>query len=192
MAHKDKYRNFVELLKFEEAGVDYRILQSDRDSDVTILAPHGGAIERRTSEIARAIAGNNFNVYCFEGRKRHCNYATLHITSHHFDEPKCLALLQKSQTVVAVHGSGESGQRVFIGGRDATLVASIAERLRLAGYNVETEEHPHPGRDRMNICNRGGNHEGVQLELTKGLHRDLDVHHFAQAVRQAVASARMR
>jgi phage replication-related protein YjqB (UPF0714/DUF867 family) len=38
-----------------------------------VIAPHGGGIDQYTSDIARAIAGAEFNLYLFEGISRSGN-----------------------------------------------------------------------------------------------------------------------
>ena len=75
-----EYPNFAALNHAERQGVDFEIVCHPRPSPVAVIAPHGGAIEPSTSEIAAAIAGREFNLYCFEGRKPKGNTA-LHITS---------------------------------------------------------------------------------------------------------------
>jgi phage replication-related protein YjqB (UPF0714/DUF867 family) len=65
-----------DLAEHETLGKDYRIVVERRsDSSVAVVAPHGGSIERGTYEIARAIAGNDFSLYPFEGTKASGNYA---------------------------------------------------------------------------------------------------------------------
>src|ERR1700751_5506986 len=88
------------------------------DSSVAVLAPHGGAIEAGTSEIACAVAGSEFNLYVFEGIRESGNYAALHLTSHRFDEPRCLALLSACDHVITVHGCRGEIPRVLLGGLD--------------------------------------------------------------------------
>jgi phage replication-related protein YjqB (UPF0714/DUF867 family) len=60
------------------------------ESRIAIIAPHGGGIEPGSSTIARAIAGEDINMYLFEGIKVAKGNAIVHIASHHFDEPRCL------------------------------------------------------------------------------------------------------
>lgn len=187
MGHKDKYCTFGELAQFEEEGEDYRIVIEDRGSRVSILAPHGGDIEPKTTEVAEEIAGYGYNLYSFKGLKKHCNYDTLHISSHRFDEPKCLRIIHNSEIVVAIHGSRKNGERVFIGGRDYSLKEAISHRLRSAKYTVQMDDHPYPARNQMNICNRGATGEGVQLELTRDLREDIDIRHFANAAHGAIS-----
>jgi phage replication-related protein YjqB (UPF0714/DUF867 family) len=59
---KYKFLSFEELQKNETAGVDYRILARQSSTSFALCAPHGGGIEEGTSEIAEAIAGEEFSV----------------------------------------------------------------------------------------------------------------------------------
>jgi phage replication-related protein YjqB (UPF0714/DUF867 family) len=161
------YRNFADLAKHQAPGRDYQIIALSREqSRVAVMAPHGGRIERRTSEIARAIAGEDFNLYLFEGIKPTDNYRCLHLSSHRFDEPECLALIARCQYVVAIHGCEGDEGKALLGGRDTRLRDSIVGALRDAGLVAETDDHPFPGRDPLNVCNRGASRTGVQIELT--------------------------
>jgi hypothetical protein len=102
MAHRDRYRSYGELAAAHREGIDFRVQVVQRGSGVAIIAPHGGRIERGTSEIARAIAGEDFDLYLFEGCLPSRNFETLHLTSHHFDEPRCLSMISGCHTVVAI------------------------------------------------------------------------------------------
>lgn len=165
-------------------------MSAKKNSTVAIIAPHGGKIEPRTSEIAAAIAENTFNLYRFEGKKMSNNYNTLHITSGHFDEPRCLTLVQRCDVVVAVHGLGGDEAFVDVGGRDSVLRDAIYDQLRKADFDarvVTLGEHAAISED--NICNKGRQSRGVQLEITRGLRDRLDgplLAQFAEAVRTAL------
>jgi phage replication-related protein YjqB (UPF0714/DUF867 family) len=169
----DKFRSFEDLEENETAGVDYRILARQRTTGFCVCAPHGGGIEEGTSEIADAIAGEDFSFYTFEGLKPR-NNAELHITSTQFDEPLCIALIERCKTVVTIHGqeSTVDGDGVFIGGLDRGAGARIGAALENAGFAV----HKHPkanlqGLDPSNICNRGMNGQGVQIEISRSVRR---------------------
>ncbi len=109
---RDKYRCFSDLLASEQEGRAYKHKLMDRDSDIVVIAPHGGGIEQGTSEIAEAVAGEEFSLYCFNGIKRMGN-EKLHITSTLFDELSCVDLVKRSRVVVGdivkCCGSGLSG-----------------------------------------------------------------------------------
>ena len=170
---KDTYFGFEELKSQEEINRDYKIWVSDLGSPITIMAPHGGRIEPRTSYIARAIAGDKFNCYCFEGIKAAHN-GRLHITSHNFDEPQALQLIARSQTVVTIHACTDPKSRVYPGGLDKRLISLIAARLKARGIVRARTHTKYPGLNPDNICNRGAGRKGAQLEVSRGLRDDLN------------------
>jgi phage replication-related protein YjqB (UPF0714/DUF867 family) len=184
----DTYSCFQELAKRQRAGQDFRILVKDRHSAVTILAPHGGKIEPRTSQIARAIANGNFNLYCFEGKKKTCNFEILHITSHHFDEPKCISLLSRSKVVIAIHGRRGKDKAIVISGRYTDLRNILTQELQKAHFKVNIGSVSLAADDKNNICNRGKTRKGVQLEFPKTLRCDDNFKHLATIIRAGVNS----
>jgi phage replication-related protein YjqB (UPF0714/DUF867 family) len=168
----DKYPNFEELSQNETSGIDFGIaLRRARDA-FAIVAPHGGGIEAGTSEIADAIADEDFSFYAFEGLKSSGN-ADLHITSTHFDEPMCLTLVGRSEVVVTIHGEdSDEDPIVFVGGRDSELGDSLTTGLTAEGFDVR--QHPDlQGLEPDNVCNRGTTGAGVQLELSRRLRRQM-------------------
>jgi len=119
----DKYGSFDELRSREREGADFRIRVMPRETLAAIIAPHGGMIEPGTSDIAAAIAGNYYGLYCFEGL-RDRPHRDLHITSANFREPKCVELVGGCDLVVAVHGlAGKKRQLVEVGGLDTYNLA---------------------------------------------------------------------
>jgi phage replication-related protein YjqB (UPF0714/DUF867 family) len=178
------YRGFADLAKHQARGKDYDILVSPRPaSRVAVIAPHGGRIERGTSEIARAIAGDEFNLYLFEGIRPSKNYTALHLTSRLFDEPECLALIAQCPFVVAIHGCNGQDERVLLGGGDFTLKNQLAAALGDANVLVQANGHQFPATDPSNICNRGRTRRGAQLELTAPLRRSCGRARVVSAVR---------
>ncbi|MFZ1990945.1 MAG: poly-gamma-glutamate hydrolase family protein [Alphaproteobacteria bacterium] len=163
----DWYQSFSQLEQSEQEGTHYRIVHVWRESEVAIVAPHGGSIEPGTSQIATAIAGESFNLYCFEGMlPRSEPHERLHITSHRFDEPRCVDLVARSDHVVTVHGLLEMTERTLIGGLDDTLKETIRDTLTSAGYAAEIIPNGrYSALSPANICNRGRRSRGVQLEL---------------------------
>ncbi len=197
----DRYAAFAELQSAEAEGHDFRVLVSERNSAVAIVAPHGGNIEPGTSEIALAIAGEDLSCYVFEGLKYYGN-KSLHITSSRFDEPRCLRLVGGARTVLTVHGESGDSQNIYLGGLDTGLRDRLAASLAAGGFSVARHAKPtmqgvHP----VNICNRGQSGCGVQLEIARGLRdtwfESMTVHartrptaglaKFAQAVRAGLA-----
>jgi phage replication-related protein YjqB (UPF0714/DUF867 family) len=185
----DRYSCFNELERQQEQGRDFAITAVRRPaSSCLVLAPHGGGIERGTSEIARAIAGENFNLYLFEGIKPGGN-AVLHITSSRFDEPSCLDMLSTCDLVVTIHGCKGDAERVLLGGLHHPMKRDISDSLQKHGIHVESSGHAFPATDPRNICNRGRTRQGVQLELSSALRRSQNRHRVVDAMR-AVLMAR--
>jgi phage replication-related protein YjqB (UPF0714/DUF867 family) len=154
-----------------------------------VLAPHGGRIEGRTSEVARLIAGNDHGLYLFEGlRTGGDNFDCLHLASHRFDEPRALNLIALCDIVVAVHGYAAPGPDVLLGGLDERLKRAISQALAANGFTYLLEGHRFPGRDPRNICNRGRSGGGVQLELSEELRKSGNLPGLAAAVRAAIAA----
>lgn len=162
----DKYSSFAELAANEQEGVDFRIEIEPRDSPVAIIAPHGGKIEPVTTELARLIAGDDFRFYSLIGTKDSGN-RDLHITSHHFEEPQCVALVSDCRIVVAIHGrkDRQDPRSVWLGGLDRDLIARAAADLARAGFSAKTDGHEFGALHTENICNRGLRGKGLQIEL---------------------------
>ena len=168
----DVYLNFAELNKSEREGIDFLIYAVIREgSSTVIVAPHGGAIEPGTAEVVKEVANDDLSLAIFEGIKSK-NNKRLHITSTNFDEPRCVELVQVSDTVVSIHGEKSDELSVFLGGRDIELSTKLKSVLEWHGYSVKTHENPDlHGLNEANICNRGRHGVGIQLELSSGLRR---------------------
>lgn len=182
-----KYESFADLAAHEAYGRDFRIVCRHRpESPVAIVAPHGGEIEEGTSEIAGRIAGVEHNLFCFEGLKPGSRNRDLHITSHRFDHPDCLAMVARADVVLSVHGC-QGQARIFVGGLDAELSGLLTLHLSVAGYQVVADGHRYPGRHPFNICNRGLRQRGGQLEITHDLRGPGHSAVIADAARAAIA-----
>jgi phage replication-related protein YjqB (UPF0714/DUF867 family) len=181
------YASFAELAQHETPGRDFRVIQLDRpDSRAVILAPHGGLIEVGTSEIAALIAGTEYSLFCFEGLKSYGRNRDLHITSHRFDHPDCLAMAARREIVLSVHGCMGRAQ-IFVGGLDMELAERLSHELAAAGFDVISAGHKYPGRHPFNICNRGLRRKGAQLEITYDLRAPAHRETIARAARAAIA-----
>ncbi len=167
------YQSFFKLAKNEHEGKDFRVLVVERDSPIVIVAPHGGKIEPGTSEIAKALAGQDFSFYAFEGLKPHNNYRALHITSRLFDEPRCVRMVGQSMIVMTVHGCKGDEPVVRVGGREEKLKYQIIEALRSAGLHAQGGPADQTGAHMNNICNRGLTGKGIQVEISAGLRHKL-------------------
>jgi phage replication-related protein YjqB (UPF0714/DUF867 family) len=184
----DTYSCYTDLAIAEREGVDYEILyRAVPEAQVAVIAPHGGGIEPKSDSIAVAIAGTDFSYYCFRGCKPAKN-GRLHITSHRFDEPDCVALVAGHEWVVAIHGCNEPGETVYIGGLDAELIDDLAAAIAEAGISVATTGHDYPGTNPDNICNRGASAQGAQFELTPDFRNGGQIESFVTAVRSVLAA----
>lgn len=168
----DDYEGFRELAKAQVEGTDYRIcVRSNVGSSIAVIAPHGGSIEQYSSDVARAIAGADLNLYLFEGIRSADNYAALHLTSHKFDEPQCLELLSNCDHVIAIHGCRGEKQQALVGGLDEPLKAAVGKVIAELGIDTRLQGHQFPAIEPKNICNRGRRGVGVQIEMTIALRR---------------------
>jgi phage replication-related protein YjqB (UPF0714/DUF867 family) len=202
MPADDFYPNFAALQKREIVGCDYWIQVIKRSQNLAILAPHGGGIEPGTSEVAAAVAGEDFSLYLFEGLKE-TGSQVLHITSTRYDEPICLDLLGQVHRVVTIHGCLESVPVVFLGGLDEQTKAAVRRTLEQAGFNTQPDGGGRDGTHPRNICNGGLMGKGTQLEISLGLRRQLFAgmdrtgrakptplfRHFAESIRAGIQIA---
>ena len=161
----DIYASF-EQLRRQEGDDAFEIALLDRQSLTSIVAPHGGNIEPGTTELAQLIAGSLYNFYSFTACKPQ-DSPDLHITSHNFDEPQCLALLRRSKRVITVHGFKSDHAMIYLGGRDVRLKQAIIQTLQAAGLPVADNHPKYQGVHPENICNRSQTGMGVQLEFSR-------------------------
>ncbi|MFZ5969934.1 MAG: poly-gamma-glutamate hydrolase family protein [Bacillota bacterium] len=170
------YGSFAELYASEEA-TDYTIKATDMGRDTTILAIHGGGIERGTSEVVEALKGyGKYNTYLFEGLKATDN-GSLFLRAINFDEPTATSLVRNSDYTVSVIGAAGDEEITYIGGQNKILAELIRLHLITKGYNVKTLSIPDriAGVMNSNIVNKNklfnDNYQigGVQIAISKGL-----------------------
>lgn len=172
------YGTFADLARNEPEGDSWTRLICSRPSAVLIAAPHGGGIEQGTTEVARAVAGEEFALYSLVGLKARGNNV-LHLTSTRFDDPVYLEMAARARVVVAIHGCEDAERMVAIGGLHAALAQRIAAALRTVAAHPAADfatilgDTEHPGADARNLCNRGRDGRGVQLEISRGLREAL-------------------
>jgi len=166
---------FSDIEKQFQQDKDYKVTINKRSSSIAIVAPHGGKIELGTSEIAHAIAKDKFNLYLFEGLLPANNYSQLHLTSRKFNDPHCLNLIASCKHVITIHGCKGNDKHLYLGGRDNKLIKKFTQLLNKNSFDIFVHHHEFPGLQKMNICNRGLNQAGVQIEISKGLRVSDDV-----------------
>jgi phage replication-related protein YjqB (UPF0714/DUF867 family) len=164
------YRSYKDLKKNEIEEKDYCIRYRNGNSGIAVMAPHGGAIESGTAELADAVAGRQHSYYAFWGLKDEKN-ARLHLSSTTFDEPVAVDLARNSDTILTIHGCKEQHHIVYLGGRGSRLKETIFKSLRQADFSV-VESSRLPGLKPENLCNQGRRRKGVQLEISAGLRRE--------------------
>lgn len=170
MTNSERFRSFYEIIQYDPFSREYSLFVRDLNTPFLVMAPHGGSIEPGTSEIARAIAGSDFSVYCFEGQRSE-DGKRLHITSTRFDEPMAVKMAKHARTVIAIHGYSSASHTVIVGGLDEQLKGNFIEALEKVGFKASIGAHGLAGRDAYNICNRGSSGKGVQLEISEALRR---------------------
>jgi phage replication-related protein YjqB (UPF0714/DUF867 family) len=159
-----------------------------------ILAPHGGGIERGTSELCLAVAGYHptnlpqvppagvtYDYWMFEGIRKLGN-ADLHVKSTGCEDDVAVSLCAGSLNALSLHGfdpepefpAGE--QVVLVGGGNTALKALLLAGLDDAHFTaVDAGGHGElDGDDQCNIVNRTllgklPGQGGAQLELSTPL-----------------------
>jgi phage replication-related protein YjqB (UPF0714/DUF867 family) len=192
----DKYSSFEKMRSEQKEGIDYEIEIVNRHTSVALIAPHAGHIETGTTEITKAIAGDDYSFYCFNGMKAKRPHHELHITSSNFDEPKGRGLAEVARIVITIHGRSDDGDSsaIWLGGLDFKLKDEIASKLNLAGFGTLLSGHKFEGKEQNNICNQGTSRAGVQFELPRTLRQHLNddgqlLSRFVKAVRDAISQA---
>jgi phage replication-related protein YjqB (UPF0714/DUF867 family) len=163
--------SFEQLAFMHPEGRDFIVHAVRRASPYAIVAPHGGKIEPGTSQLAKAVAGEEHSLYVFEGLRSR-NNTRLHIPSEAFDEPRCLEIVRCADTVVTLHGMRGKALEVSLGGLDEALLGLLEQVLNDAGFKAgRATERQLAGRHANNLCNRGRSGRGCQLEISSELRR---------------------
>lgn len=170
----DTYKNFEKLSEKEIEGTDYKVSVYDRGVNSTILAIHGGNIDEGTSNIAKAVAKNDLNLYLFEGLKAPDEGIKLHITSHRFDEPRALKLVSHSKKCISIHGFRSEENVVCLGGNDKKLMLAIHDFLKSKNFDFKIQSFCKAleGTHAKNIVNKCAD-AGVQLEFSTVLRKKM-------------------
>jgi phage replication-related protein YjqB (UPF0714/DUF867 family) len=163
-----------------------------RDVDLpktVVLAPHGGGIERGTSELCLAVAGYHpanlpqtppagvtYDYWMFEGVRVDFNNQ-LHVPSIGCDDQTAVSLCAGALNALSLHGFdpkpplADDAQVILVGGKDTVLGKQLRDSFKLAGLTVlgAAENAELDGDDPRNIVNRTRRGEGAQLELSTPL-----------------------
>lgn len=169
----DYYRSMTDLLKDTQEGKDWTKESTNRHSNVLIFAPHGGNIEKGTTELTKAIANKGkYDYYAFNGT-RNKNNSQLHVTSTNYNDLDLINRNYNKDVSISVHGAGQSQGKntVLIGGRDEKLIQLISKELSTFKFNVQRSLGHLAGIDTNNVVNYNKKGQGVQLELTPDLRK---------------------
>ena len=169
----DYYRSMTDLLHDTQEGKDWTKESTNRHSNVLIFAPHGGSIEKGTTELTKAIANKgNYDYYAFNGT-RNKNNSQLHVTSTNYNDLDLINRNYNKDVSISVHGAGQSQGKntVLIGGRDEKLIQLISKELSTFKFNVQRSLGHLAGIDTNNVVNYNKKGQGVQLELTPDLRK---------------------
>lgn len=168
----DKYRTLEELKAALQEKRDYRIKIVDRNSTVTIISPHGGLIEAGSSALAAAVAGQQYNLYDFQGLQAN-NPQELHVSSTRFRDADLSSLLSRSELAISIHGMGNQGEAViWLGGLHRELKDLVLANLLARGFAVNPDPPRYRGESPVNVVNLA-RQKGVQLELSDELSEQL-------------------
>ena len=188
----DIYLKFDDLAVRMVEGKDYRITIKKKSGPYVIMAIHGGLIEPFTSDIAAAIAGEEYGLYLFEGIRERKNLE-LHIASEYFDEPQAKDMIRVADTVISIHGYRDKAtEGVMVGG----LHEHLAEKIRTHLSEVDMPLRPFGIRSvaesPQNICNQGMSGGGVEIAVSRklrdSLRDDAGLYRlFINAIRHAIA-----
>jgi phage replication-related protein YjqB (UPF0714/DUF867 family) len=174
---------------------DDTLARTDETPKTVILAPHGGGIERGTSELCLAVAGYHpanlpqtppagvtYDYWMFEGVREDDN-RELHVTSTGCDDDMAVSLCAGSLNALALHGFSpkppdfsEDEQVVLVGGATPDSTRNPLRDYLLAGLcDAQFDARDSAGHGELdgnascNIVNRTMLGTGAQLELSTPL-----------------------
>ncbi|MFC0137937.1 hypothetical protein CD127_06945 [Staphylococcus petrasii] len=169
----DTYRSMSELFAHTTEGKDWIKERSNRNSNALIIAPHGGNIEKGTTELAKSIANKgNYDYYAFNAIRDYKNNE-LHVTSTNYDDKDLINSNYNRDVSIAIHGMSDAQyyNTVLVGGRNFRLMDLISQELKGLNYIVKEPTGYLAGRDKRNVVNFNKNGMGIQLEITRDIRK---------------------
>ena len=149
----------------------FHVSESHR-SRIKIFAPHGGCIEPCTEPVALSVARDMLDCFVFSGKRTSGCFKTLHVTSTHYDEPRCLRMVRASELAIAIHGCEGEESSISFGGGNTEMSSNGLRFFREHGYHVAPAAAGMSGEDKRNFINQA-RRQGVQFELSAGFRRML-------------------
>lgn len=162
---KDFYPDLDALKSSLSNGRHFQINIVDRASEITVVSPHGGFIEAGSSHLAKLVAGEELNLFDFQGlRKRRS--MELHVTSTRFRDPLLSILLDRSRLAVSIHSMGPVGAgEIWVGGLNEAVKARVLAELNKRGFRARSDTPRYRGEHPRNFVNLA-REKGVQIELS--------------------------
>lgn len=161
-------------------SVDTSVSGGGYFTDIAVIAPHGGGIEKGTSELCLATAGyhpadyryvgqgNLYDYFLFEGLLSSGN-GDLHVTSSNYDDPHAQMICRGVKKVFAIHGCRDeqtSNLEIHVGGLDLNGINILVEELSAHGIPaIHTSDDMLNGDLPENLTNLGYSGAGVQVEI---------------------------
>jgi phage replication-related protein YjqB (UPF0714/DUF867 family) len=169
----DKFASMTELLGCVSPDGNYVFhIDERRRSRVKLFAPHGGCIEPCTGNLAIEIASGVYDYYIFQGMMKKDCFRTLHVTSTHYNEPRCRTMAEEALVAVAIHGCDGEKSFIELGGGNRILAFNLQQHLLKKGYTAIEAPIHRRGEDESNFINKA-RFKGIQLELSSGFRRSL-------------------
>jgi undecaprenyl-diphosphatase len=98
----DHYPSYTALVASEKEGRDFSVEVNDRGSEFLVMAIHGGTLENGTDDLGVLVADGKQSSYFFRVKAKDAR--RLHVTATHFNDPRLIALAEKSRVCVSLHG----------------------------------------------------------------------------------------
>ncbi|MCJ1661261.1 poly-gamma-glutamate hydrolase family protein [Staphylococcus sp. NRL 18/288] len=171
--HKDHFRSMTQLFANTKEGVDWKKEIKKTGSNVIIVAPHGGNIEKGTTELTKMVAKHNhYDYYSFTVLSQQ-NPEKFHVTSSHYNDPTLLNMVKSKDFAVSIHGAKGDKPVIYLGGLDTELKEAIKQQLLKQHFTVKIAPSYLGGDLKQNFVNRDFKDKGVQLELTTAFRKSL-------------------
>lgn len=174
MSGRDVHQSLQEAM--DAYPGEFRMEVSEGESGILIASIHGGNIEPGTSEMARAIGGDEHSRVDFQGLREGDEIYNwpLHVTSTNFSEPQADEAVGQSRICLSLHANmGRSGRFIYIGGRNRRLHRMLEVAYKERGFSVRPPYQTARGVDPRNYVNRAAE-QGVQLTFSRDFLTGLD------------------
>lgn len=173
VTHKDHFKSMTQLFSHTKEGTDWKKEIKKTNSNVIIVAPHGGNLEKGTTELTKLVANqNHYNYYSFTVLN-HTNPEKFHVTSPHYNDPTLLNMVKSKDFAISIHGAKGTKPVIYLGGLDTPLKQAIKHELLKQHFIVKPSPTYLGGDLKENFVNRDFKDKGVQIELSTAFRKSL-------------------